>query len=276
MREDRLRRRWVEKNSERKSEMTKAKADIAPRLIRASRDLSRALGLLPFGRPVTHVYNPLSYARDPWERYLNLYGNGVGKTVFMGMNPGPWGMIQTGIPFGEVDIVSRWLEISGKVGRPAHPHPRRPVEGFSCSRHEVSGRRLWGLFRSRFGTPGIFFSRHLVINYCPLGFFDNRGNNLTPDKLPSRDREPLLALCDHHLARVLAVLRPRFAVGVGNFAAGRLQSVLNENSRGSRRSAGLERMTVVRILHPSPASPAANSGWEEKVTRQLVEQGVWR
>jgi len=29
------------------------------------------------------------------------------------------------------------------------------------------------------------------------------------------------------------------------------------------------------VLHPSPASPAANRGWGEAATRQLVELGVW-
>jgi len=29
------------------------------------------------------------------------------------------------------------------------------------------------------------------------------------------------------------------------------------------------------VLHPPPATPAANRGWAEAATRQLVEQGVW-
>ena len=36
-----------------------------------------------------------------------------------------------------------------------------------------------------------------------------------------------------------------------------------------------ESVTLGRILHPSPASPAANRGWAEAATRQLVAQGVW-
>jgi single-strand selective monofunctional uracil DNA glycosylase len=31
-----------------------------------------------------------------------------------------------------------------------------------------------------------------------------------------------------------------------------------------------------KVLHPSPASPAANRGWAEAATRQLIEQGVWQ
>jgi single-strand selective monofunctional uracil DNA glycosylase len=256
--------------------MRESDHDDARRLIHLYRKQARELEMLTFHSPVSHVYHPLIYAREPWERYLARFGDGTGKTVFMGMNPGPWGMLQTGIPFGEVDLVRDWLGITGRVGRPRRPHPRRPVTGFACPRHEVSGRRLWGLFRSRFGTPARFFRRHLVINYCPLGFFNQQGTNLTPDKLPPQDREPLLTLCDRYLAYVLAVLQPRFAVGVGNFAGERLRDVLARYGGSGRIFAGLKRITVARVLHPSPASPAANTGWEEKAARALCDQGVWR
>jgi len=217
----------------------------------------------------------LRYARQPWERYLARYARDTVTTVFLGMNPGPWGMLQTGVPFGEVDLVREWLGITGRVGVPERPHPKRPVTGFGCARHEVSGRRLWGLFRSRFGTPDDFFKRHLVINYCPLGFFNRQGTNVTPDKLSRRDREPLLALCDRSLARALAVLQPRFAVGVGAFAEGRLRGAISAHIRDGGAMGALEGISVARILHPSPASPAANSGWEEKAVGELTAQGVW-
>ncbi|MBT5927406.1 MAG: single-stranded DNA-binding protein, partial [Verrucomicrobia bacterium] len=35
---------------------------------------------------------------------------------------------------------------------------------------------------------------------------------------------------------------------------------------------GIETM---EILHPSPASPAANKDWKGKATKKLVEAGVW-
>jgi single-strand selective monofunctional uracil DNA glycosylase len=260
----------------RRANNTRADNDIAHTLILLYRKQARDIDRLAFGPPVAYVYNPLVYAREPFERYLARYGNGTDKTVFLGMNPGPWGMIQTGIPFGEVDAVRSWLGITGKVRRPDRLHPKRPVEGFACARREVSGQRLWGLFRSRFTTPRKFFKRHLVINYCPLGFFNEQGTNLTPDKLPKRDREPLLRLCDDYLFRALAVLKPRFAVGIGRFAESRLGGVLGTETESGPKVPTLARVTVVGILHPSPASPAANKGWEAKVIRTLVEQGVWR
>ncbi|MEC7542637.1 MAG: single-stranded DNA-binding protein, partial [Verrucomicrobiota bacterium] len=38
--------------------------------------------------------------------------------------------------------------------------------------------------------------------------------------------------------------------------------------------AGMD-IRIGRILHPSPASPAANRGWAEAATKQMLEQGIW-
>jgi len=32
---------------------------------------------------------------------------------------------------------------------------------------------------------------------------------------------------------------------------------------------------IEQVLHPSPASPAANRGWAQQATRQLIDAGVW-
>lgn len=226
---------------------------------------------LAFGEPVAAVYNPLDYARRPFETYLRRYGAGTRRVLFLGMNPGPWGMAQTGVPFGEVAAVRDWMGIDEPVGRPASEHPRRPIDGFACSRSEVSGRRLWGLFADRFGTAARFFSDHLVLNYCPLVFMAESGRNITPDKLPKTERDSLFALCDAHLATAIAAYQPEWLVGVGAFARRRLDAVVAAESR--LLPVGAEQ--VVQILHPSPASPAANRGWAAAATAQLVDAGVW-
>ncbi len=235
-------------------------------LIEATSQLSRAVDQLTFADPVTHVYNPLNYAWQAHQAYLKRVGSEV-KVLFLGMNPGPWGMAQTGVPFGEIEAVRDWIGINVPVGKPPQEHEKRPVEGFQCQRSEVSGRRLWGLFQSRYGTPDNFFRDHFVANYCPLVFMEQSARNRTPDKLPAAEREPLDAVCDTHLARVIEVLDPEFLVGVGAYAEACLKRA--SESRGARGS-------VLRILHPSPASPAANQDWAGKVTRQLKEAGVWR
>ncbi|WP_303783999.1 uracil-DNA glycosylase family protein [Azovibrio restrictus] len=235
----------------------------AASLIDAARALSGQVDALAFAAPVSHIYNPLDYAWEVHRNYLERYGDGKKRVIFLGMNPGPFGMAQTGVPFGEIAAVRDWLGLEGPVGKPERENPRRPVEGFACLRSEVSGQRLWGLFRERFGSPEAFFARHFVANYCPLVFFEE-GRNLTPDKLPAREAEALQAACDAHLRAMIEALAPEWVIGVGAWAEKRARLAL----------AGLP-VRFGRILHPSPASPAANRGWAPAATRQLVELGIW-
>jgi single-strand selective monofunctional uracil DNA glycosylase len=232
--------------------------------------LCRALERLAFGPPVSRVYNPLRYARAGYEAYLERWGQPPRRVVFLGMNPGPWGMAQTGVPFGEVRAVRDWLGIRARVDRPPQEHPRRPVLGFDCPRSEVSGRRLWGLAQDLFGTPERFFAGHFVANYCPLLFLDGAGANLTPDRLRSSDREALYAPCDAHLVELLELFGPEWGIGVGRFAAQCLERV--RERLPARVSA---RLRVGGIPHPSPASPSANRDWAGSARRTLVELGVW-
>ena len=232
-------------------------------LIDIARDLRDDVACLRFGPPVSHVYNPLQYAWRAHEAYLMRYGGPPKEVVLVGMNPGPWGMAQTGVPFGEVAVVRGWLQITEPVARPDSEHPRRPVLGVDCGRSEVSGRRLWGWIRTTFSTPGRFFKRFFVHNYCPLLFLESSGRNRTPDRLPAAERRPLEAACDRALRRTVEVLGAPLVVGVGGFATRRARSALTGTG-----------IRVGQILHPSPASPAANRGWDRKVTRQLTELGV--
>lgn len=234
-----------------------------PPLLAIGDALSRALARLRFGPPVAHVYDPLRYARAPWRQYLQRYGSEPREILLVGMNPGPFGMAQTGVPFGEVKLVRDWLGIEAPVGGPAREHPKRPVQGFACTRSEVSGARLWGWARDRFGTPERFFARFFVANYCPLLFLEASGRNLTPDKLRADDREPLLAACDAALRRTVAVLQPRLVIGVGHFAEGRARAALAGTG-----------VAIGGIPHPSPASPAANRGWASQAERALEALGV--
>jgi single-strand selective monofunctional uracil DNA glycosylase len=228
-----------------------------------ARRLRSAVDRLSFGPPVTHVYNPLAYAWRPHARYLERFGGGRPDALLLGMNPGPFGMAQTGVPFGEVRAVRDWLGIDEPVDKPHPEHPRRPILGFACPRSEISGQRLWGWAKDRFGEPERFFARFFVHNYCPLAFMAESGRNITPDQLPLAEREPLLRACDEALAELVDVLRPRVLIGIGGFAQRRAQRALQDRE-----------MAVGRILHPSPASPAANRGWASAVERELLALGV--
>ncbi len=238
-------------------------------LDRIAADLVRDLKPLRFAAPVTHVYNPLVYARRAYGQYLDRYAAPPREIVLLGMNPGPWGMAQTGVPFGEVSHVRDWLGIKARIDKPDPEHPKRPVTGFECRRGEVSGLRLWGWAQSRFKTPDCFFRRFLILNYCPLCFMEESGKNRTPDKLPPAERIPLLAACDRALRRSVEHLQPRWVIGIGAFAAARAAAALAPPSAGSP----VRDIRLGQILHPSPASPLSQN-WAEKVEKQLAEMGV--
>ncbi len=237
---------------------------VSVKLIAAAQKLSKTVDGMKFADPVAYVYNPLKYAWQPHEAYLSQFGNSKKKVVFMGMNPGPWGMAQTGVPFGEIPSVRDWMGIEAPVDMPFPEHPKRPVTGFACEKSEVSGRRLWGLFAERFPSAGDFFADHFVLNYCPLVFMEESSRNRTPDKLPSAEVSALFAACDKHLRACIQALDPDWIVGVGGFAQGRAKEALS----------GID-VQHGKVLHPSPASPAANRGWAEAATKQLAEQGIW-
>lgn len=244
---------------------------IALELLAAAGDLSRTLGGLRFAPPVAHVYDPLQYAFAPYQAYVERFGATPKRVVLLGMNPGPFGMMQTGVPFGEVAAVRDWMSIRAPVERPVREHPKRPIEGFDCRRSEVSGRRLWGWAALRFGAAEAFFSDHFVLNYCPLVFLEASGRNLTPDKLPAAERRAVTEACDRHLAAALSALQPDWAIGIGGFAERCLRTVLEGDLIDSALARHIQ---VAQILHPSPASPAANRGWSEAVDRQLAAIGL--
>ena len=232
-------------------------------LVRISRKLSRAVDELSFAPPVTHVYNPLDYARRPHEAYLKKWGEGTGRVLLLGMNPGPFGMAQTGVPFGDVAMVRDFVGVQARVDHPPNEHPKRSILGFDCTRSEVSGTRLWGWARDRFGTAQAFFDRFFVVNYCPLVFMEETARNRTPDKLPAAERDALFVACDDALRATVMLLAPSLIVGVGAFGEKRARKALPEFEG-----------PIGRMLHPSPASPAANRGWAPQAERDLRALGV--
>jgi len=232
-------------------------------LIAVSRQLSRRVRGLAFDAPVAYVYNPLEYAKNLHESYLARYGTGPKQVLLVGMNPGPFGMAQTGVPFGDVAMVRDFLGLRGGIGRPKKQHPKRRVQGLGCPRCEVSGTRLWGWVRDDFSTPERFFARFFVANYCPLTFMTASARNLTPDKLPAHERVALFAACDDALRHTVTILRPRYVIGVGAFTAERTREALADRD-----------VRLGSILHPSPASPLANRGWATQIRGQLRALGI--
>lgn len=222
-----------------------------------ARSLARGLDAVDWHTP-SHVYNPLQYAWSGHRAYLERYGERRGRVLLVGMNPGPWGMAQTGVPFGNVSAVRDWFRIDSRLARrlPVQ-HPKYPILGLACQRDEGSGKRLWGWARQRVGSPDDFFARFFIWNYCPLLFLAHN-RNLVPAALGADEREALRTHCDHALDRVVAALQPAAIVGIGRYAV----------ERATERVGG--RVPVVYLLHPSPANPTANQHWGEFAERTLA------
>ncbi len=234
-------------------------------ILAAARELSHEVGQLNFSTPVAYTYNPLDYAWAGHEAYVRRFGGGKKEVLFLGMNPGPFGMAQTGVPFGEIPAVTLWMGIQAAIGQPPATHPKRPIQGFSCPRSEVSGRRLWGLFEDMYGTAENFFAHAYVANYCPLIWMGESGANITPTQLPREQVAQVDAACQRHLVRLLTILQPRLLVGVGGYALKQLELAAAELPAELR-----ETMLLGTILHPSPASPVANKFWPERPREQLL------
>jgi len=232
---------------------------VADQLCEASLQLARRLEGLTFSDPVRYVYHPVLYAWRPHEAYIRQYA-GSGRVLLLGMNPGPFGMAQTGVPFGDVHASRDWLNVARPVDVPAKTHPRRPVLGFDSTRGEGSGRRLWG-WAATMGPPSVFFSRFFVWNYCPLLFLDEGARNVIPEKLVKAELRALEDACTWGLQQAVQALNPERVIGVGAYAA-------------ARAAHALPHLQVGQILHPSPANPQANRDWMGTVQRQLEEQGV--
>ena len=230
-------------------------------VLSAARELSERMNTLRFAPPVAYTYNPLDYAWAGHEAYVRRFAGGSKDVLYLGMNPGPFGMAQTGVPFGEIPAVTLWMGITAPVGQPERMHPKRPVQGFACPRSEVSGRRLWGLFEEMYGTAERFFEHAYVANYCPLIWMSESGANIPPTQLPKEQAEQIDEACRRHLVRLISALRPRCLIGVGGYALKQLEAA----------AAALpgQAFTLGSILHPSPASPMANKCWPEKPKEQI-------
>ena len=237
-------------------------------LAEAAQQLITELSPLTFQPPVSHVYLTTEYTWSSHEQYLNRYCEGKKRVLMLGMNPGPWGMAQTGVPFGEVSKVRDWMGITAEIAKPAREHPKRPIEGFHCQRAEVSGQRLWGLFAEKYPVAADFFADHTVVNYCPLVWMGETGKNITPDKLPKEEMRAVDEASSKHLAAVIARAQPEWLVGIGAYAEKKIKETIKEYFPEEEFKCG-------KILHPSPASPIANRGWAPQAEKQLKDLGVW-
>ncbi|CAK9822325.1 Single-strand selective monofunctional uracil DNA glycosylase [Anthophora retusa] len=238
--------------------------DIAEQLLSVEKNLAAELGSITFHLPVEYVYSPLEYAFNIHTMYVQKYCSTVKKILFLGMNPGPWGMSQTGVPFGEISMVRDWLKICGPVGKPIKEQPNRKVTGFQCTRSEISGKRLWGLFKELCGNPEKFFQHAYIHNYCPIALMDKKGCNITPAEIKGTEITVIQSACDKALAKTVKILKAEIVIGIGLYAEKRAQLVAQNYKLPVK---------VLCLPHPSPRA-ANNQNWSDKATKKLSEFGV--
>ena len=233
----------VEQLIENADELRKAANEIIPKLIKES-------------SKIEYAYNPLDYAWNPHSEYIRRHGGMGAKILIVGMNPGH-GMGNTGIPFGCPKMVREILEITGfDVGSPTITHPKRPIIGLEHPKPEVSGTRIWGTLSQIYGPRNAAASEVFIVNHCPLWMFNEKGTNITPDKLRGSTADTLRNVCDEHLREVADILDSNVVIGVGRYAQRRVEAIFQDS-----------KIEVRNVPHPSPANPFANrnggADWRE-------------
>ncbi|KAF8796792.1 single-strand selective monofunctional uracil DNA glycosylase-like [Argiope bruennichi] len=235
-------------------------------LLEIEQEQCKLLSDLTFSEHVRYIYNPLYYAKETHEFYVRTYCNGQKIVLFLGMNPGPFGMAQNGVPFGDSAYVNNWLKIMGNVFKPDEEHPKRKIEGLNCSRSEVSGSRFWSFMEDVCGTPENLFKNCYVHNYCPFSMMTESAKNITPADLKAQEKKALLQICDEALYKIIMLLQVKIIVGIGKFAEVRAKKVVNTYN--------IPDITIINIMHPSPINPAANKGWKDIVYAELEKSGI--
>uniref|UniRef100_A0A8B9S3E5 Single-strand-selective monofunctional uracil-DNA glycosylase 1 n=1 Tax=Apteryx owenii TaxID=8824 RepID=A0A8B9S3E5_APTOW len=240
---------------------------LASRFLALELELSAVLEALPFGEPVSHVYAPLRYAWQPHEDFVRRYCGAAKRVLFLGMNPGPFGMAQTGVPFGDAWHVREWLQVTGRVEKPPSEHPKRPVLGLECRQAEVSGTRFWGLVRALCPDPRRFFRHCFVHNHCPLLFVARSGRNVTPAELPASQR-----------ARLLGALPPSHLEGFGHLQLGPVVVGTRwpQNPRNRPRNVGWAPKTLSNGGGVSPLlSPSRRFSVSRRIWQKAVRRNSW-
>ena len=70
---------------------------IAECVLQIETEQCRLLSNVRFNDKVSYIYNPLEYAHETHSYYVKKYCNSYKTILFLGMNPGPFGMAQNGV-----------------------------------------------------------------------------------------------------------------------------------------------------------------------------------
>jgi len=262
---------------------------VADQILAASDRLSERLAALP---PVGDLValDPTRYCRSAWAAYLQMAAR-LGCVLVVGMNPGPHGMAQTGVPFTDPWIVD---ELDLQAPRADVPpadipavgswrHRSHRARGVLGSKREESAKRLWPLLReicAPYAAVGPSADKIaeatrrvcnevLLVNALPICWLDPAGKNVSAEQVekraPAQVREGLRDLVNEWLQAVADILRPAAVIGVGRWAREFVTDLDVDHF--------VEIPFRDGIKHPSP-SAGSEAAWRaeaEPILRRAVE-----
>ncbi|MBI2078061.1 MAG: DUF4918 family protein [Euryarchaeota archaeon] len=166
----------------------------------AAERLRRSLHL-PGGHRVVNVH---AYGWDAYEAFVRkFYADGRPRVVALSMNPGPFGAVQTGIPFCDAAMARAFLPAFDDLVA------RKPA-WLRRERTEVSALKIVEWSKGRFGGIEGLYAEVLLAMTCPLGIL--KGPNLVNVPLPalprSEQRKVEAFVAAHAPAEVLAADPP--------------------------------------------------------------------
>lgn len=243
-----------------------------------AREISRSTGWL--------VVNPGSYGERWHARFRRTYPLRRNPLLFCGLNPGPYGMAQTGVPFtdlkrlrAELPRLATELEATGSALVPPGLAPA-PLRPFLTRTFESSSVRVYRFLALVRETAEAALRDVVFVNPCPLLFVERRsGENRTPADLPRELRRAagtaragleraarLMAAFDaarlEVVTRAVERLEPRGAVLLGRDVA----AVIGDSLR-----ARLGARAVVEWEHPARAVP---DRWARGLASELRRRGL--
>ena len=222
---------------------------IAGELLAAASRLRHELRGLRFGPPVSHVYDPLDYARRGYESYVRAFANAPKRVLFVGMNPGP---VRDGAdrravrrrPDGARLAAASRRRSAGR--RPSTRSDRCRASRVRAARSAApaSGAPSRSASASRSASSPTTSSRTTARSRS-----SRRAAAIArPTSCPSASARRCFAPATRTCAGWCAALEPEWVIGIGAFAEARAREALP----GAR---------VGRITHPSPANPRAQENW---------------
>jgi single-strand selective monofunctional uracil DNA glycosylase len=217
------------------------------------------------------VLDPGRYGERWHHRFRRCYPVGPRPLLVFGLNPGPYGMAQTGVPFTdlkrlEFHLPRLWRELLAAREPVALPGLAPPsLRPFLTRTFESSSVRVYKFLERAFGSAEQAFRRVAFVNPCPLLFIDRAtGENRTPADLPRaapRLMREFDALRRTTVLEAVSELEARGAVLLGKDVARAAAPALR---------AALPADSVLEWEHPARAVPET---WARGLHESLAARG---